>query len=109
MKKSDLKNGMIVFTEKSKFGIVDETNKIIDLYFMQDKDVDETSIDRIKIDELVETDDERLMIGFILDEDVKNQFPNLFKNYNVGDIISDDEIIKVCELNTIYNREGDLN
>ena len=75
MKKSDLKDGMIIQTEHNRFGVVEmKKNRINICYapgYIHDEDA-KLHLEMLSLDDVYECEDGSLVVGFILTEEMKN-------------------------------------
>ena len=105
MRKSDLKDGMIIQTEHNRFGVVEmKKNRINICYapgYIHDEDA-ELHLEMLPLDRVYEFGDGRLGVGFILTEEQKNNAPRCYEEDNVGDLIITYEITSAYGLSKIY-------
>lgn len=105
MKKSDLKDGMIIQTEHNRFGVVEmKKNRINICYapgYIHDEDA-KLHLEMLSLDDVYECEDGSLVVGFILTEEMKNKAKRCYEENNVGDLIIAYEITSVYGLSKIY-------
>ena len=105
MKKSDLKDGMIIQTEHNRFGVVEmKKNRINICYapgYIHDEDA-KLHLEMLSLDDVYELEDGCLGVGFILTEELKNKAPRCYEEDNVGDLIITYLITSVYGLSKIY-------
>lgn len=107
MKKSELKSGMIVQTTHNRFGVIELEDNRIDICYDPDSIDEDKVLEKISLDDIFEYGDGQLGIGCILDKETKENYPNAYYNYEVGDKVIFYEIVAVYNLQQIYgNGEG---
>ena len=104
MKKSDLKQGMCVQTTHNRYGFVELDRNRIDFCYDPDVIKDEYAhLDKVSLDDVVEFGNEQLGIGFVVTEEMKGEYPDYYKYYEVGDIHVMYEIVAAYTFNKIYD------
>lgn len=105
MKKTDLKDGMIIQTEGNRFGVVEtEHNRINICYapgYIRDEDA-ELHLEMLSLDNIFDLEDGSLGVGFVLSAEAKQRNPQIYEEDRVGDVIIMYEITSVYGLTTIY-------
>jgi len=105
MKKSELESGMIIQTTHNRFGVIELENNRIDICY--DPDSIDKVLEKISLDDIFEYGDGQLGIGCILDKETKENYPNAYWNYEVGEKVIFYEIVAIYNLQQIYyNGEG---
>ena len=108
MKKSDLKQGMVVQTTHNRYGFVELDRNRIDFCYDPDVIKDEYAhLEKVSLDEVVEFGDGQLGIGTIVTEEGKKKYPQLFEHYEVGETCVYYEIVAAYTWTKVYdNGEG---
>lgn len=108
MKKTELKNGMIVQTTHNRFGVVEiEKNRIDFCYDPDCIDDNDKVLEKVSLDDILEFGNEQMGVGCTLTKELKEKYPNLFDMKNIGEIIIWYEIVAIYETKKIYdNGEG---
>ena len=108
MKKTDLKQGMLVQTTHNRYGFVELDRNRIDFCYDPDMLRDEDRVfERVSLDEVFEYGENQLGVGKIVTKEKKEKYPQLYEYYKVGEICIWYEIIAVYTFNKIYdNGEG---
>ncbi len=107
MKKTDLKDGMIIQTTHNRFGVVEMNNHRVDICYDPDSLDNDKVLEKVSMDNIFEFGKGQLGIGYILNKEMKEKYPSIHGRYSVGDTIIGYEIVSVYELKQIYsNGEG---
>ena len=108
MKKSDLKQGMLVQTTHNRYGFVELDRNRIDFCYDPDVLKDEyTNLEKVSLDNVFELEDGGLGIGYIVTKEIKDKYCADYKDYSIGEICIMYEIVAVYTFNKIYdNGEG---
>lgn len=108
MKKSDLKQGMLIQTTHNRYGFVELDRNRIDFCYDPDVLKDEyANLEKVSLDNVFEFGNNQLGIGCIVTEDMKRNYPDCYENYNIGDISINYEIVAVYSFVKVYdNGEG---
>lgn len=105
MKKTDLKDGMIIQTEGNRFGVVEtKYNRINICYapgYIRDEDA-ELHLEMLSLDDIFELEDGSLGVGFVLSAEAKQKNPECYEEYEIGDVIIIYEITSVYGLAIIH-------
>lgn len=108
MKKSDLKQGMLIQTTHNRYGFVELDRNRIDICYDPDPFRDEDRVvEKLSLDEVFEFGDNQLGIGSIVTESMRKEYPDVYGEYEVGELIIWYEIIAAYTWNKVYdNGEG---
>ena len=108
MKKSELKQGMIVQTTHNRYGFVELDRNRIDFCYDPDVLKDEYAVlEKVSLDDVVEFGNCRLGIGCIVTVEGKEKYPELFEYHEVGETCVFYEIVACYTCNKVYdNGEG---
>lgn len=108
MKKSDLKQGMLVQTTHNRYGFVELDRNRIDFCYDPDVLKDEyANLKKVSLDNVFEFADGRLGVGYLITEEMKEKNAEDYKDYSVGEPCIMYEIVAVYTFNKIYdNGEG---
>ena len=104
MKKSDLKQGMLIQTTHNRYGFVELDRNRIDFCYDPDVLKDEYAhLEKVSLDEVFEYGDNQLGIGSVVTEDMKKEYPDVYGEYEVGSVVIWYEIVAVYTFNKIYD------
>lgn len=109
MKKSDLKDGMIIQTTHNRFGVIEIDKNRIDICYDPTINDEYKVLEKISLDNIFEFGNNQIGIGTVVTKELKEKYKDseLFKDYNIGEIAIWYEIVAVYTLNKIYdNGEG---
>ena len=108
MKKSDLKQGMCVQTTHNRYGFVELNKNRINFCYDPDMINDEDVVwEKVSLDEVVEYGNGQLGVGSIVTKELKDKYPNVYEDYEIGDTAVFYEIVAVYRFEKIYdNGEG---
>ncbi len=94
---------MIIQTTHNRYGVVEENDNRIDICYDPDSLDEDKVLEKISLDNIFEFGNEQLGVGCILDKKAKEEYPDVYRNYNVGDKVIFYEIVAVYNLQQIYN------
>ena len=104
MKKSDLKQGMCVQTTHNRYGFVELDRNRIDFCYDPDVLNDEYAcLEKVSLDDVVEFEEGRLGIGYIVTKEDKENYPQIYELCEVGEIRVLYEIVAAYTFNKIYD------
>lgn len=107
MKKSELKQGMVIQTASDRYGFIELDKNRIDICYdprtYSDKD---KVLEKVSLDDIFEFGDGQLGIGKIVTEEDKATHPTVFEYFEVGEVCIWYEINAVYNLDKIYDRWG---
>lgn len=109
MKKSDLKDGMIIQTTHNRFGVVEIDKNRIDICYDPTITDESKVLEKISLDDIFEFGNNQIGIGTIVTKELKEKYKDydFIKYFNIGEIAIWYEIVAVYTLNKIYdNGEG---
>ena len=103
MKKSELEQGMCVQTTHNRYGFVELDRNRIDFCYDPDFLDEYKVLEKVSLDDVFEFGDGQLGIGTIITEELRKKYPNVYGEYNVGEIVIFYEIVAVYKFNKIYD------
>lgn len=111
MLKSELQNGMIVRTQSNRYGVVELDKNRINICYDPDMIRDEDRVfECVSLDNVFNDDKGRLFVGAKITQELREKFPTVYGEYQVGEICFYYEIVDVYQLNhTCYVHRSDNN
>ena len=103
MKKSDLKTGMIVQTEHNRFGVVELEENRIDFCYDPILVEEYKNLEKVSLDEVFFYDDNKIGVGFIVSKEIKEKYPEVYSEFNIGDLCIAYDIAAIYDLHQIYS------
>ena len=104
MKKSELEQGMCIQTTHNRYGFVELDRNRIDICYDPDPYLDENRVlEKVSMDDVFEFGDGQLGIGAIITEELRKKYPDIYGEYNVGEVVIYYEIVAVYKFNKIYD------
>ncbi len=104
MKKSDLKQGMLIRTQSNRYGFVELDRNRIDICYDPDVVKDEYAhLEKLSLDDVFEYGDNQLGVGCIVTKELREKYPDCYGEYEEGEICIFYEIVAVYEFNVIYD------
>ena len=104
MKKSDLKQGMLIQTQSNRYGFVELDRNRIDICYDPDVVKDEYAhLEKLSLDEVFEFGDNQIGVGCIVTEDLREKYPDCYGRFEVGEICIFYEIVAVYEFSKVYD------
>ena len=98
---------MVVQTTHNRFGVIELEDNRIDICYDPDSLDEYKVLEKISLDDIFEYGNEQLGVGCILNRETKEKYPDVYRNYNIGDKVIFYEIVAVYNLQQIYsNGEG---
>lgn len=104
MKKSELKQGMLIQTTHNRYGFIELDRNRIDVCYDPDVIKDEYAVlEKISMDDVFEFGNNQLGVGTIVTKENKEKYPQLYEHYEVGELCIWFEIVAVYTFQKIYD------
>lgn len=103
MKKSELNNSMIVQTEHNRYGFVETEKNRINICYDPDMIEQNYTPDIVSLDDVFEFGDGQLGVGFIVDKETKDRWPDEYADWEVGSLYIVYEFVAIFQVNKIYD------
>ncbi|WP_097005314.1 hypothetical protein [Lacrimispora amygdalina] len=104
MKKSDLEQGMLIQTTHNRYGFVELDRNRIHICYDPDCIRDEDQrFEMLPLDDVYEYGDDQIGVGFILDKETKEKYPDAWEDYEIGDLVIGYEIVAVYKFVQVYD------
>ena len=108
MKKSDLKQGMLIQTTHNRYGFVELDRNRIDICYDPDpyRDEDRT-LEKVSLDDIFEYGDNQLGVGCIVTKELREKYPDCYGEFEENTVCIFYEIVAAYTFNRVYdNGEG---